>query len=137
MRLIRKYRNRRLYDPGSSSYANLDSLADIVGSGEVLRVEAAGSGEDLTRSVLLQMLQDHPAAEAFPVSLLHRLIRMEPARIADVADHLQRLDSKLAALEDPLGEAAVSVDSPPCGSGEPLSDLRSRLVALESRLREG
>lgn len=58
VRLIRKYPNRRLYDTHDSVYIRLDDLRDMVISNIAFRVEDSRSGEDLTRSVLLQVISE-------------------------------------------------------------------------------
>ena len=55
-RVIRKYANRRLYDPQESRHLTLDEVRQIVVDGERVRVEDAKTGEDLTRSVFLQIM---------------------------------------------------------------------------------
>jgi polyhydroxyalkanoate synthesis repressor PhaR len=57
-RVIRKYSNRRLYDTGASRHVTLDDLRLLVVQGEKIKVVDDKSGEDLTRSVLLQIIAD-------------------------------------------------------------------------------
>ncbi|HIK64758.1 MAG TPA: polyhydroxyalkanoate synthesis repressor PhaR, partial [Henriciella marina] len=54
--IIKKYANRRLYDTSTSSYVTLDHLADLVRREVDFEVRDAKSGEDLTRSVLTQII---------------------------------------------------------------------------------
>lgn len=58
LRLIRKYPNRRLYDTHDSVYIRLDDLRDMVINNISFRVEDSRSGEDITRSVLLQVISE-------------------------------------------------------------------------------
>ena len=60
-RLIKKYPNRRLYDTASSSYVALADIKQLVMSHAAFRVVDAKSGEDLTRSILLQIILEHEA----------------------------------------------------------------------------
>ncbi|MBV8765783.1 MAG: polyhydroxyalkanoate synthesis regulator DNA-binding domain-containing protein, partial [Hyphomicrobiales bacterium] len=53
---IKKYANRRLYHTGSSEYVTLEDLARMVKAGEDFVVSDAKTGEDLTRSVLAQII---------------------------------------------------------------------------------
>src|SRR6201988_5210309 len=55
-RLIRKYATRRLYDAHDSRHVTLDDLRKLVAGGERLKVVDDKSGEDLTRSILLQII---------------------------------------------------------------------------------
>ena len=54
--VIKKYANRRLYNTAKSSYVTLDDLAKMVRSGEDFAVYDAKIGEDITRSVLTQII---------------------------------------------------------------------------------
>ena len=56
LRIIRKYPNRRLYDPKSSAYITLADLRALVDAGEPFAVHDARTDADLTHSVLLQLL---------------------------------------------------------------------------------
>lgn len=58
-RIIKKYPNRRLYDTEISSYITLEEVRQLVLDGETFEVRDAKSGEDLTRSVLLQIISEH------------------------------------------------------------------------------
>jgi polyhydroxyalkanoate synthesis repressor PhaR len=57
-RLIRKYSNRRLYDTGGSRHVTLEDLRQLIVAGEKIKVIDDKSGEDLTRSVLLQIISE-------------------------------------------------------------------------------
>jgi polyhydroxyalkanoate synthesis repressor PhaR len=67
-RLIRKYSNRRLYDTSASRHVTLDDLRQLVVAGEKIKVLDDKSGEDLTRSVLLQIIAEQ---EQFGVPVLN------------------------------------------------------------------
>ncbi len=56
VRLIKKYPNRRLYDTKTSAYITLSDVKDLVLKFEVFKVLDAKSNEDLTRSILLQII---------------------------------------------------------------------------------
>lgn len=55
-RLIKKYKNRRLYDTEISQYLTLEQLQGYVFEGLLFRVEDSETGKDLTNSILLQIL---------------------------------------------------------------------------------
>ena len=61
-RLIKKYPNRRLYDTRESAYITLCDVKILVLSGENFSVIDARSGEDLTRSILLQIIAEEEEA---------------------------------------------------------------------------
>jgi polyhydroxyalkanoate synthesis repressor PhaR len=54
---IKRYGNRRLYNPGAARYVSLDDLAEMVDDERELVVTDAASGEDITRSVLQQIVR--------------------------------------------------------------------------------
>lgn len=57
-RVIKKYANRRLYDAADSRHVTLEDLRKLIVQGEKIRVVDDKSGEDLTRSILLQIIAD-------------------------------------------------------------------------------
>ena len=63
-RVIKKYPNRRLYDTASSSYVALADIKQLVMHNTPFRVMDAKSGEDLTRSILLQIILEHESEGA-------------------------------------------------------------------------
>jgi polyhydroxyalkanoate synthesis repressor PhaR len=63
-RVIKKYPNRRLYDTATSSYVALADIKQLVMAGEPLMVRDAKTGEDLTRSILLQIILEQEAEGA-------------------------------------------------------------------------
>jgi len=75
--IIKKYANRRLYDTGRSSYVTLDDLCEMVKEGHDFVVKDAKSGEDLTRSVLTQIIVDQESKgehNLLPTGFLRKLI---------------------------------------------------------------
>lgn len=75
--VIKKYANRRLYNTASSSYVTLDSLSEMVRAGIDFIVQDAKTGDDITRSVLTQIIfeQESKGQSMLPVQFLRRLIR--------------------------------------------------------------
>jgi len=75
---IKKYANRRLYNTGTSTYVTLEDLAVMVKSGEDFVVYDAKTGEDITRSVLAQIIFEQENKEGqslLPITFLRQLIR--------------------------------------------------------------
>ncbi len=75
---IKKYANRRLYNTGTSTYVTLEDLAVMVKAGDEFVVEDAKSGEDITRSVLAQIIFEQENKEGqnlLPINFLRQLIR--------------------------------------------------------------
>lgn len=74
---IKKYANRRLYNTATSSYVTLDHLAQMVKDGAEFVVFDAKSGEDITRSVLTQIIVEEEGKggqNLLPISFLRQLI---------------------------------------------------------------
>jgi polyhydroxyalkanoate synthesis repressor PhaR len=75
---IKKYANRRLYNTGTSTYVTLEDLAAMVKQGEDFLVYDAKTGDDITRSVLAQIIfeQENKAGQnLLPTTFLRQLIR--------------------------------------------------------------
>ena len=76
--VIKKYANRRLYNTASSSYVTLDHLSDMVKEGVDFVVFDAKTGEDITRSVLTQIIFEEENRGAgtnlLPIQFLRQLI---------------------------------------------------------------
>lgn len=75
---IKKYANRRLYNTAKSSYVTLDDLSKMVRAGEDFAVYDAKTGEDITRSVLTQIIFEEEAKgqNMLPTNFLRQLIRL-------------------------------------------------------------
>src|SRR5262245_15930300 len=77
--IIKKYANRRLYNTGTSTYVTLEDLAGMVKRGEDFAVYDAKTGEDITRSVLTQIIFEQENKEGgqnlLPITFLRQLIR--------------------------------------------------------------
>jgi polyhydroxyalkanoate synthesis repressor PhaR len=75
---IKKYANRRLYNTGTSTYVTLEDLATMVKAGEEFAVFDAKTGEEITRSVLTQIIVEQEGKEGqnlLPINFLRQLIR--------------------------------------------------------------
>ena len=75
---IKKYANRRLYNTASSAYVTLADLAKMVKTGEDFVVYDAKTNEDITRSVLAQIIFEQEGIEGqslLPITFLRQLIR--------------------------------------------------------------
>ena len=75
---IKKYANRRLYNTGTSTYVTLEDLATMVKAGTNFVVYDAKTGEDITRSVLAQIIFEQENKEGqslLPITVLRQLIR--------------------------------------------------------------
>jgi polyhydroxyalkanoate synthesis repressor PhaR len=159
--IIKKYANRRLYDTESSAYITLERLAQMVRQKRNFKVVDAKSGEDITRSVLAQIIMDEEArgTTMLPVNFLRQLISMYGDSMQSVVPHyleasldqLQRNQSQLrdvmagALASNPFAEIArrnmeMFTTTPGRGRGaEPdksEEDTRSELAAVKAQLAE-
>lgn len=76
--IIKKYANRRLYNTGTSMYVTLENLAAMVKGNEDFLVQDAKTGEDITHSVLTQIIfeQENKSGQTLmPITFLRQLIR--------------------------------------------------------------
>jgi polyhydroxyalkanoate synthesis repressor PhaR len=74
---IKRYPNRRFYASHTSSYLSLGEIEELVRSGKDVEIVDSQSGDDITRSVLVQMIAEgHPEKMAmFPSAMLHAMLR--------------------------------------------------------------
>src|SRR5260221_3278185 len=118
--IIKKYANRRLYNTGTSTYVTLEDLADMVKNGEIFTVVDAKSGEDITRTVLTQIIfeQENKGQNLLPITFLRQLIRfygdsiqnLIPTYLDFSIDSLVRDQDKLRnQMTNPFGPTAFDV----------------------------
>lgn len=103
--IIKKYANRRLYNTGTSTYVTLEDLAEMVKGEEDFVVFDAKSGEEITRSVLTQIIfeQENKGTNLLPIAFLRQLIRfygdsmqnLVPSYLEFSIDSLTREQQKL------------------------------------------
>jgi polyhydroxyalkanoate synthesis repressor PhaR len=78
VRIIKKYPNRRLYDTQESSYVTLEDVKQLVLGKQPFKVVDSRSREDITRSILLQIISEQESQEGTPMftnNMLQQLIR--------------------------------------------------------------
>ena len=106
--VIKKYANRRLYHTGTSSYVTLEDLAGLVRKGEDFVVYDAKSGEDITRSVLAQIIFEEESKDGqnlLPIAFLRQLIRFYGDSMQNVVpSYLDFSMSSLTREQDKLRE---------------------------------
>src|ERR687897_1396834 len=96
---IKKYANRRLYDTESSSYITLDRLAAMIREGRDFEVVDAKTGEDITHTVLTQIIVDEEArgSTMLPVNFLRQLIGLYGGNMQGVVP--QYLEAAMEAFQ--------------------------------------
>jgi polyhydroxyalkanoate synthesis repressor PhaR len=85
---LRKYPNRRYYDPSRSRHVTLEEINQLIRDGRDVRVTDSRTGQDITARVLAQIIieLDPPKLSAFPVSMLHRLLRSNEQLVQDFVE---------------------------------------------------
>ena len=153
---IKRYPNRRLYDRQARRYITLQDLEDLVLQGKRIEVRDSRSGDDLTRSILTQiLLERHPEKmDMFPVAMLHGILQANDLVLEFLRTYLRQ---SLAILEQmqqpaPLAPFLAPMDwmramipptlafpiprpadpAPPSGRPE---DLDARIAEMEQRIR--
>lgn len=106
--IIKKYANRRLYNTGTSSYVTLDDLAVMVKDGDDFVVLDAKSGDDITHSVLTQIIFEQESKTGntlLPVSFLRQLISYYGDQMQMlVPSYLEHSMSAFSAQQDQMRE---------------------------------
>ncbi len=105
---IKKYANRRLYNTGTSTYVTLEDLAVMVKSGEDFVVYDAKTGDDITRSVLAQIIFEQENKEGqslLPITFLRQLIRFYGDSMQTMVPRFLEISmSSLAREQDKMRE---------------------------------
>ena len=147
-RVIKKYSNRRLYDPASSKTITLLELAEMVQQGLDIQVVDQSTGEDITdltlTQALLELIRDRKEVEAFPL-LLKELIRAGRSSVIEFVKNSLVASIEAIALTERRARELVQdlVDRGKIGQSEAkeltklLVDVtRERNAILEERIKE-
>ena len=152
--LITRYPNRRLYDRSQARYVTLPEIAELVQAGRTVAVRDSKTGEDLTRSILTQIILEHypERMELFPVNVLSSIIRSNESVLGFLRDYLQQSLTYLDVLQRPAaanplllplnwmrsilpsssqGPAAPAADADSTALLRRIADLEQRLDALQ------
>jgi len=107
--VVKKYANRRLYNTESSSYITLDNLGDMVRAGRDFVVYDAKSGDDITRSVLTQIIVEEEGKSGqnlLPTTFLRQLIGFYGGNMQGlVPKYLEHAMSSFAAQQEQMRTA--------------------------------
>jgi polyhydroxyalkanoate synthesis repressor PhaR len=133
--VIKKYANRRLYNTGTSTYVTLEDLAAMVKAGEDFVVYDAKTSEDITRTVLTQIIFEQENKEGqnlLPINFLRQLIRFYGDSMQMLVPHflevsIENLTREQGKFRDQMAQAfGVS------GFG-PLEDVARRNMEMFQR----
>ncbi len=111
--LIKKYPNRRLYNTATSAYIVLDDIVELVRNGVEFVIEDKKSGEDITRSILNQIIfeqETKPSNYHFPLEVQKQLIAMYGDTYGQMMpDYLTESMKLFVSERDRMSEAMESV----------------------------
>jgi polyhydroxyalkanoate synthesis repressor PhaR len=113
--VVKKYANRRLYNTESSSYITLDTLAEMVRNGRDFVVYDAKSGEDITRSVLTQIIveEESKGRAMLPTGFLRQLIGFYGDSMQSVVPkYLEQAMGAFAAQQEQVSKAVQQTIGP-------------------------
>lgn len=119
--VIKKYANRRLYNTSSSAYVTLDNLAQMVKDGDDFVVFDAKSGDDITRTVLTQIIfeEEGKGQNLLPINFLRQLIRFYGDSMeAFVPSYLEFSLESLAKEQERFRQQLVEIGGEPFKSME-------------------
>ena len=136
--VIKKYANRRLYNTRSSAYVTLEHLSEMVKDGVDFVVYDAKTNEDITRSVLAQIIFDEESRgpSLMPIQFLRQLIGFYGNSMqAFVPSYLELSLDGLARQQERLrGQIATSMGSAP-GMGFLEEQVRQNLVMFDRAMK--
>src|SRR6202161_2114698 len=134
-RLIRKYSNRRLYDTTASRHVTLDDLRQLIVAGDRIKVVDDKSGEDLTRSVLLQIIaeQEQFGMPVLGSELLEMIIRFYGGPMQALLSRYleQAFTAMLRQQEAMQSEMAKALQTPLA----PLTELARKNVEMWDQMQ--
>ena len=126
--IIKKYANRRLYNTDTSTYVTLEDLAEMVRGERDFVVYDAKTGEDLTHSVLTQIIveQESRGTNLLPIGFLRQLIRFRQHRCRSSC----RATSNSASIRSPASRSNIGGVSPTPSAPPPSKRCRSRCARI-------
>ena len=112
-RIIKKYPNRRLYDTDTSSYITLTEIKQLVMDSEPFVVRDAKTGDDLTRSILLQIILEEEAhgSPMFTAPVLSNIIRFYGHTMQGfMGGYLEKNMQSLMDMQSPLVKGVMGAN---------------------------
>jgi len=137
--VIKKYANRRLYNTATSSYVTLDHLCHMVKDDVDFVVYDAKSGEDITRSVLTQIIveEESKGTHLLPITFLRQLISFYGHSMQGfVPNYLEQMMAAFAANQDRLRQQMQETMSGMFPFGTGLEEMsRQNAALMESAMK--
>jgi polyhydroxyalkanoate synthesis repressor PhaR len=132
--IVKKYANRRLYNTESSSYITLENLAEMVRKDRDFVVYDAKSGEDITRSVLTQIIveEEGKGNAMLPTNFLRQLIGFYGSNMPNVMPrYLEQAMSSFARQQESMRETMHKTLGPFMPPG--MEDIGRKNMAMMER----
>jgi len=134
-RVIRKYANRRLYDAAESRHVTLEDIRRMIGAGERVKVVEYKTGEDVTRSILLQIIasQEQFGTPVLSTQLLEAIVRFYGNPVQEMLTRYleQSIGSLLRQQEVMRTEMAKVLESPLA----PVADMARQNMELWTKMQ--
>ena len=137
-RVIRKYANRRLYDATASRHVTNDDIRRLIAGGERVKVIDDRSGEDLTRTVLLQIIaeQEQFGAPVLSVQLLEGIIRFYGNPVQDLLSrYLEQSLGTVMQQQRTVQEQITKAMEGPLAPLAPLAELTRQNMEMWNRVQ--
>lgn len=128
--IIKKYANRRLYDTETSSYITLEHLSVMTRKGRDFKVVDAKSGDDITHSVLTQIIveEENRGTTLLPVSFLRQLISMYGDQMQAMVPHY--LEASMEAFRRNQEQVRTTMMGLIAGGSNPIEALARQNMAM-------
>ena len=138
VRIIKKYPNRRLYDTTTSVYITLADVKKLVLENVVFRVEDAKSKDDLTRSILLQIILEEESGEGAPMfssDMLSKIIRFYGnAMQGMMGNYLEKNIQTFVEIQKKLQERSSAIYG---GTAVPNADAWGEFLKMQGPAIQG
>ena len=126
-RIVKRYANRKLYDTQRSRYVTLEQIADMIRSGEDVKIVDNNSKEDLTAITLTQIIFEEEKKQSFlPLSALRNIIQSGANNISQVAtqagERVRGIFKREGGGEN--GESMTAEEA--AGGGHPIREFLER-----------
>ena len=129
-RVVKRYANRKLYDTQRSRYVTLEQIADMIRSGEDVKIVDNNSKEDLTAITLTQIIFEEEKKQSFlPLSALRNIIQSganNMSQFATQAGERVRGMFKREREDGVDGDEMTEGEDPPPSSGNPIREFLER-----------
>lgn len=106
MPLIKRYANRKLYNPQTRAYITLDEIAEMIRRSEEVRIFDHKTNSDITNQILTQIIfeQEKNKGGLFPQFMLMRLIQVGGSRLYNLQEALRAFQNPFEFFEDEVSK---------------------------------